>query len=180
MKNQGSNAQVYCYTSKSVGESPEQGWVNPNLTNRPLRNVAAFPVHIENPDPVEYVGPSPTENPELFTQSVYGPLLKNLVRITVMNADDTIIREAVSNPIIPLVREGRVRIRKNEKIFTTQNLCWFDKTSVIPVGRLVYLLIELDPLGLIPGAYCNLFGVPARFYTGAVMHGDEVDLFESR
>lgn len=181
IENNAGHSDVSVYTAMNATTNPWQDWLDPNLV-RASRNVAAFPIRITNPDPVEYMGPSPTDNPEKFVTSPIGPVLKSTLRISVLNEDDSIVKEKLSNPPFLIVREGQVRIKPGESIYTNGSFghSWFDKTGAIPVGRLLYLFIEFDPFGQITSptssAYCNVYGLAARFYTGQVRHGLEVDI----
>lgn len=166
---------------------PEQGWVSPILPTRRNRNVAMFPLRIINPeDGIDYFGPKRSENPELFVQSSFLPnlwMMKDTVRITVMNQVDDIIRTAsIAAPIIGLVENNeQVALRKGREYQVASNLALFDKTGMPnnPGGDLsfekVTLFIEIDPMNRLGGFQCNTW-VEARFYSFQVRHGSEVDI----
>lgn len=164
----------------------EQGWVAPELAVVKFRNVARFPIRITvPPDAPEFVGPSPTDNPEMFVTSTMLPglvMFKDFIRITVMNELDEIIRSAlITVPITNLIQDGRVRLRPGQTYQVANDMGLFDKTGMPnnPGGDLNYpwrfLFIEADAMNRLPGLNCNHLDV-ARFYSYQVRWGTEVDI----
>lgn len=171
--------------TKVVESNPELDWVSDQVSaGRKARNVCMFPFCLTNPleDNITYLGPTLAASPELFTTSpVYpGPILKNSVLITVMNENDSVVREHFCTvPWAGLIKDGQVKINPGEEIFTSANQAFFDKTelpnSIPPAGRIFYLSFEFNPLGWINEAYCNSV-TPCRFGSSQIRHGTEVDV----
>ena len=171
---------VYVYTNKSKDENPGMGWVDPSpsLAGRQFRNVAAFPICIHNPDTFDYIGPSVTDASRFTTIGTINTVLKDSVRISILREDDSVVKSMLLSPLIQFdIESGKVVIKAGKKYHTIAHQCWFDKTGSIPVDRLYYGLFEFEPIGWMQSVYCNLFGLPMRFYTGAVTHGLRVDIY---
>lgn len=169
---------------------PELSWTaDTNIVPwvMPWRNAAKIPIQIRVPTNAPlFVGPSVADHPEWFTNFSTLPglvMLKDFIRIAVLDSVDDVIREdLLTVPIIGLINNGRVELQPGRTYQVAMDMAFFDKTGMpnhrpdrINTEPPHWLFIQVDPLNRISGLNCNTLRL-SRWYSGQVRHSESVDI----